>query len=413
MLRLRRRKVDPPSDEEELEESEPHVSEIRIEDVQALLPKVNGDLDADVAEHILSNITFQMTHKLNRINQCLPVILEKWPKATPVEICVAFDLANCCVDDLVVELDSHSFRLEVAQEVARRTADLPRPRPREEGKDEDPSDDDDQPRRHDRREASNPDPHILTRKGRRGPRWTKKTPVDLSQIPPSPEGVPYTEWIHWSAIRRKAYMYMDDDPNAYLYRFPPVGVEPKFGPWTDAEKEKFLQKIAEVRGNSDTFEGKWGLFSLAVPGRVGYQCSNFYRLLLTNGELTDSRYIYGEDGRLHYLAGAKNSSDKKGRPPSAAPKERKSYGKLSPVTTRYDAWAAQNPIPDAVDALTGEKIKVPAMDPDGYVFDYNSWIKTMNPDCVNPYTQAKVKKRDLIVLTHENYAEFKDKIRNL
>jgi hypothetical protein len=81
--------------------------------------------------------------------------------------------------------------------------------------------------------------------------------------------------------------------------------------------------------------------------------------------------------------------------------------------SRYEQWATQNPIPGATDALTGEKIRVPTVSPDGYVLDYNSWIKTIANECVNPFTTNPVKKRDLVILTHENWDEYKDQIKNL
>lgn len=39
-----------------------------------------------------------------------------------------------------------------------------------------------------------------------------------------------------------------------------------------AEKKLFFDRMKEVGVN-----GQWGIFSMAIPGRVGYQCSNFYR----------------------------------------------------------------------------------------------------------------------------------------
>jgi hypothetical protein len=205
---------------------------------------------------------------------------------------------------------------------------------------------------------------------------------------------------------------MENDLNCYLYRNPPVGVECRHGPWTEEEKAKFMERLKEVRGNKTTVDGKWGLFSMAVPGRVGYQCSNFYRKLIAEGELQDSQYTWGAVRKLHHLRHLKDESAKmKVRPPKP-PKPR--APKLSEmVLSRYEQWAAQNPIPDAIDPLTGEKMQVPTMSPDGYVLDYNSWMKTKKMDCINPYTQEVVKKRDLIVLTIDNFEEFKHKIKFL
>jgi hypothetical protein len=83
------------------------------------------------------------------------------------------------------------------------------------------------------------------------------------------------------------------------------------------------------------------------------------------------------------------SAKMKARPPKP-PKLR--APKLSEmVLSRYEQWAAKNPIPDAIDPLTGEKMQVPTMSPDGYVFDYNSWMKAKKTDCINTYTQEVAK----------------------
>ena len=35
---------------------------------------------------------------------------------------------------------------------------------------------------------------------------------------------------------------------------------------------------------------QWGIFSQAIPGRVGYQCANYYRKLIDNGEIIDDNF---------------------------------------------------------------------------------------------------------------------------
>jgi len=47
--------------------------------------------------------------------------------------------------------------------------------------------------------------------------------------------------------------------------------------------------------------GQWGIFSMVIPGRVGYQCSNFYRHLVKTGQVKDSNYVIDEQGKAHYL----------------------------------------------------------------------------------------------------------------
>ena len=45
---------------------------------------------------------------------------------------------------------------------------------------------------------------------------------------------------------------------------------------------------------------QWGSFSKNIPGRVGYQCSNYYRSLIKNGEVEDSNYMVDEKGQMRF-----------------------------------------------------------------------------------------------------------------
>ena len=44
----------------------------------------------------------------------------------------------------------------------------------------------------------------------------------------------------------------------------------------------------------------WGIFSKEIPGRVGYQCASFYRMLLKEGVIVDDKYERDESGQLHF-----------------------------------------------------------------------------------------------------------------
>lgn len=45
-----------------------------------------------------------------------------------------------------------------------------------------------------------------------------------------------------------------------------------------------------------------------IPGRVGYQCSNFYRQLIKEGEIRDDNYRVNKEGKLVF-----QFHDRKGR----------------------------------------------------------------------------------------------------
>ncbi|KAJ2795474.1 hypothetical protein H4R21_005096, partial [Coemansia helicoidea] len=54
--------------------------------------------------------------------------------------------------------------------------------------------------------------------------------------------------------------------------------------------------------------GQWGIFSMTIPGRVGYQCSNYYRYLVENRLLHDPNYVLDEKGKAHFLFTSKEKN---------------------------------------------------------------------------------------------------------
>ena len=70
----------------------------------------------------------------------------------------------------------------------------------------------------------------------------------------------------WSDARMKAYQAMKKNPNAYYYRFNAPGETQRNGTWSKEEDELFFKRLEEVGA-----DGQWGIFSIAIPGRVGYQ----------------------------------------------------------------------------------------------------------------------------------------------
>ena len=96
-----------------------------------------------------------------------------------------------------------------------------------------------------------------------------------------PEGIDPADWARWSVAKRKSYIGGMSNPNAYFYRNVAPGEVYKTGPFTEAEKKIFLIRVEELKDKeTGSINGEWGIFSKALPGRVGYQCSNFYRKLL-------------------------------------------------------------------------------------------------------------------------------------
>lgn len=115
----------------------------------------------------------------------------------------------------------------------------------------------------------------------------------------------------WSPAKRQSWEARKTNPNAFYYRHVDPGVVKRTGAWDDAEKEMFMKAI---KLHPPT-QGKWGLFAMNIPGRVGYQCRNFYHRLLESGELREDM-IPGEPVPVK----TRNTSTKK---KSSTPKKSK------------------------------------------------------------------------------------------
>eukprot|EP01083_Nonionella_stella_P111441 326835_1 len=103
----------------------------------------------------------------------------------------------------------------------------------------------------------------------------------------------------WSEARKKAWKNRKSSPNAYFYRFNVPGQPQRNGKWTLKEHELFMKRVRDSGAND-----KWGIFSKAIPGRVGYQCSNYWRGLVKDGDVIDPNYHY--DGKkLHFKRNTK------------------------------------------------------------------------------------------------------------
>lgn len=122
----------------------------------------------------------------------------------------------------------------------------------------------------------------------------KRLPLNQALQQLSEAASPAEAMRDWSAARIRAYAALETNPNAYYYRFNAPGEAQRTGPWSADEKALFLRRVAEIG-----VDGRWGLFAAAIPGRVGYQCANFYRLLVRTGELRDDNYTVDAGGRVH------------------------------------------------------------------------------------------------------------------
>ncbi|KAI8370890.1 hypothetical protein EDC96DRAFT_439766 [Choanephora cucurbitarum] len=101
----------------------------------------------------------------------------------------------------------------------------------------------------------------------------------------------------WQAARIRAWSYRHTVPDCYYFRLLLPGEIKRNGPWSPEEHEAFMKRYKEWISNGYRLGSFWGIFSLAVPHRVGYQCMGYYRRLLASGKLKDDSYVF-ENGKL-------------------------------------------------------------------------------------------------------------------
>jgi hypothetical protein len=110
-------------------------------------------------------------------------------------------------------------------------------------------------------------------------------------------------WSGYSQIRRDSFCRMLANPNSFFYRNRPPGDPQRFGSFTQDEEEAFLKRLRYFREDLHIEDGLWGLFAVPLRGRVGYQCSSFYRSLIHGQKVEDSKYEVDGGGKLVFQRG--------------------------------------------------------------------------------------------------------------
>jgi len=106
----------------------------------------------------------------------------------------------------------------------------------------------------------------------------------------------------WSDARIKAWKNRKTAPNAYFYRFNVPGQPQKNGKWSKDENKLFMKRVLELGVND-----KWGLFSKAIPGRVGYVCSNRWTKLMKDGAVKDLNRYKNAEGKWKFHRNTKTN----------------------------------------------------------------------------------------------------------
>ena len=259
--------------------------------------------------------------------------------------------------------------------------------------------------------------------------------------------------LGWSDARVKAFMHRESNPNAYYYRFNDLGEEQHTGQWTQQEHDNFMDLI------KDGVDYRWGILSIKVPGRVGYQCSNYYRLLIERGVIKDPNYEIVEkknektgkmetklkftrpknltSQRLSVTGGYSDAFQPPRPKPPPKPKRVRAPPKPKPPKKKkvVKVVPRRKPVitgPELMigfrDPMTHERVYDPAISPFGHVMSYDSWMQTLNNFALEtdedvergfqrlknvcPFTKQPLTRRQLVKLTQDNFEEYKDKIVN-
>ena len=236
------------------------------------------------------------------------------------------------------------------------------------------------------------------------------------QAPPTYKAEELKE-LGWSDARIKAFLGIKKNPYAFYYRFNAPGEKQDTGTWNKTSHEIFMKLI------STGVDYNWGKFSMQVPGRVGYQCSNYYRKLVLNKTISDENYQIDEKGKLRFIRPkrmkSRHHTRKKRRGDTIYAREVDSSDEEASITQEGSVFgfatsSKTSILPDIKCPMTLEPLTEPALSPYGHVMNYDTWVRVLGkpPKNTCPFTKQKVTRRDLVKLTVANLDEYRGKIKN-
>ncbi|KAK3842509.1 MAG: hypothetical protein J3R72DRAFT_368137 [Linnemannia gamsii] len=101
----------------------------------------------------------------------------------------------------------------------------------------------------------------------------------------------------WSEVRIKTWEHRRTNVEGFYYRFVDPTEGQQNGPWSAKSAQEFLVRLEEWKQRGIRIGTSWGIFSMKVGHKAGYQCSSYYRKLLETKKLTDPAYSW-EGGKL-------------------------------------------------------------------------------------------------------------------
>ncbi|KAF9996942.1 hypothetical protein BGZ80_011649 [Entomortierella chlamydospora] len=102
---------------------------------------------------------------------------------------------------------------------------------------------------------------------------------------------------NWSEVRIKTWENRRTNTEGFYYRFVDPTEGQQNGPWSQKSAREFMVRLEEWKARGIRIGTSWGIFSMEVSHKAGYQCSSYYRKLLETKKLTDPSYAW-ENGKL-------------------------------------------------------------------------------------------------------------------
>ncbi|KAF9917516.1 hypothetical protein FBU30_000713 [Linnemannia zychae] len=102
---------------------------------------------------------------------------------------------------------------------------------------------------------------------------------------------------NWSEVRIKTWEHRRTNTEGFYYRFVDPTEGQQNGPWSAKSTQEFMVRLEEWKARGIRIGTSWGIFSMKVSHKAGYQCSSYYRKLLETKKLTDPSYAW-EGGKL-------------------------------------------------------------------------------------------------------------------
>ncbi|KAF8975054.1 hypothetical protein BGZ46_009478, partial [Entomortierella lignicola] len=101
----------------------------------------------------------------------------------------------------------------------------------------------------------------------------------------------------WSEVRIKTWEHRRTNTEGFYYRFVDPTEGQQNGPWSPKSTREFMARLEEWKARGIRIGTSWGIFSMQVSHKAGYQCSSYYRKLLETKKLMDPSYAW-EGGKL-------------------------------------------------------------------------------------------------------------------